>query len=173
MDESIQNLKSATFFGRRLTRRKIAEVQKVVRDFPSLSRRELGHTICEHPGWRTPKGTDSIQSALGLLEALEVAGVVTLPKKDASRAPGRQQPPVRSARSEAPAPIHCSLGRHLEGLLLTQARLVRDVTHQVFNCIVQSRQAERPNRSYPRISRRPIGKWKPGKPARAAVPVTG
>ena len=79
MDESIQTLKSTTFFGRRLTRRKIAEVQKVVRDFPALSRRELGHTICEHLGWRTPKGTDSIQSALGLLEALEEAGVVTLP----------------------------------------------------------------------------------------------
>ena len=66
-----------------------------------------------------------------------------------------------------------TLGRHLEGLLLTQARLVRDVTHQVFNSIVQSRQAERSNRSYPRISRRPIGKWKPGKPARAAAPATG
>ena len=113
MDESIQTLKSTTFFGRRLTRRKIAEVQKVVRNFPALSRRELGHTICEHLGWRTPKGTDSIQSALGLLEALEEAGVVTLPKKDASRAPGRQQPLVWSARSEAPAPIHCSLDRLL------------------------------------------------------------
>ena len=113
MDESIQDLKSTTFFGRRLTRRKIAEVQKIVRDFPALSRRELGHTICEHPGWRTPKGTDSIQSALGLLEALAEAGVVTLPKKDASRAPGRQQQPVWSERSEAPAPIHCALDRLL------------------------------------------------------------
>ena len=122
MDESIQTLKSATFFGRHLTRRKIAEAQKVVRDFPALSRRELGHTICEHPGWRTSKGTDSIQSALGLLEALEEAGVVTLPKKDASRAPGRQQQLVWSARSEAPAPIHCSLGR----LLPLQALVVEE-----------------------------------------------
>ena len=113
MDESIQDLKSTTFFGRRLTRRKIAEVQKIVRDFPALSRRELGHTICEHLGWRTPKGTDSIQSALGLLEALAEAGVVTLPKKDASRAPGRQQQPVWSERSEASAPIHCTLDRLL------------------------------------------------------------
>ena len=113
MDESIQDLKSTTFFRRRLTRRKIAELQKIVRDFPALSRRELGRTICEHLDWRTPKGTDSIQSVLRLLEALAEAGVVTLPKKDASRAPGRQQQPLWSERSEAPAPIHCTLDRLL------------------------------------------------------------
>ena len=114
MDEAIRTLKSTTFFGRRLTRRQIVEVQKTVRDFPALSRRELGHTICEHLGWHAPSGTDSIQSALGLLEALEEAGVVTLPRKDETRAPGRQRRPVRTARSEAPSPgisRHCSSDR--------------------------------------------------------------
>ena len=113
MDEAIRTLKSTTFFGWRLTRRQIAEVQKTVRDFPALSRRELGHTICEHLGWHAPSGTDSIQSALGLLEALEEAGVVTLPRKDETRAPGRQRRPVRTARSEAPAPIDGALARLL------------------------------------------------------------
>ena len=173
MDEAIRTLKSTTFFGRRLTRRQIAEVQKTVRDFPALSRRELGHTICEHLGWHAPSGTDSIQSALGLLEALEEAGVVTLPRKDETRAPGRQRTPVRTARSEAPAPFDCALARHLEALLLRQAKLVHDVTLHVFDSIVQSRQAERPGRSYPRVSRQPIGKWKPGKPAKATASAYG
>ena len=113
MDEAIRTLKSTTFFGRRLTRRQIAEVQKTVRDFPALSRRELGHTICEHLGWHAPSGTDSIQSALGLLEALAEVGVVTLPRKDETRAPGRQRRPVRTARSEAPARIDGALARLL------------------------------------------------------------
>ena len=37
MDEAIRKLKSTTFFGRRLTRRQIADVQCTVRDFPKLS----------------------------------------------------------------------------------------------------------------------------------------
>ncbi|MDE0000879.1 MAG: IS4 family transposase [Rhodospirillaceae bacterium] len=113
MDESIRKLKSTTFFGRRLTRRQIAEVQSIVRGFPALSRRELGHTVCEHLNWRTPGGNDSIQSALGLLEALETAGVVVLPEKDASRRPGRQGRPVHGPRSEPQPPIECALDRLL------------------------------------------------------------
>ena len=48
LDPLIQNLKSTTFCGRRLTRRQIADIQEVVRTFPQLSRNELGQTVCEH-----------------------------------------------------------------------------------------------------------------------------
>ena len=56
MDLLIENLKSTTFFGKRLTRRQIADIQETVGLFPKLSRTELGHTICEHLRWQTPKG---------------------------------------------------------------------------------------------------------------------
>ena len=39
----------------------------------------------------------------------------------------------------------------------------------IVGAIVSCRQNTRPNRSYPRRSRKPIGKWKPEKPARAAA----
>ena len=55
MDPRIETLPSTTFFGRRLTRKQIADIQKTVALFPSLSRRELGYTVCEHLGWLTPK----------------------------------------------------------------------------------------------------------------------
>ena len=59
-----------------------------------------------------------------------------------------------------------TLGRHLEGLLLAQGELVRDMAHRVFECIVRTHHAQRPHRSSRRISHRPIGKWKPAKPAK-------
>ena len=60
LDPLIQNLKSTTFCGRRLTRRQIADIQEVVRTFPKLSRNELGQTICEHVRWQTPSGSNRI-----------------------------------------------------------------------------------------------------------------
>ena len=71
MDPRIENLKSTTFLGKRLTRRQIADIQDAVGRFPALSRRELGHTICEHLGWYTPTGRYRIQSGLRMLEQLE------------------------------------------------------------------------------------------------------
>ena len=56
MDPLIEKLKSTTFFGRRFTRRQIAEVQQMVATFPALSRKELAQTICEHLHWHTPSG---------------------------------------------------------------------------------------------------------------------
>ncbi len=68
MDLRIRQLRSTTFGGERLTRRQIAAIQETVGLFPKLSRTELGHTICEHLGWRTPTGRYRIQQARGLLE---------------------------------------------------------------------------------------------------------
>ena len=56
VDPLIEKLKSTTFFGRRFTRRQIAEVQQMVATFPALSRKELAQTICEHLHWHTPSG---------------------------------------------------------------------------------------------------------------------
>ena len=40
MDPRIKNLKSTTFFGRRFTRRQIADIQQTVATFLALSRKE-------------------------------------------------------------------------------------------------------------------------------------
>ena len=65
MDPLIEKLKSTTFFGRRFTRRQIAEVQQMVATFPALSRKELAQTICEHLHWHTPSGGNRVQAAPG------------------------------------------------------------------------------------------------------------
>ena len=48
MDPRIEKLQSTTFFEKRLMRSQISNIQKTVRQFPSLSLRELGHTVCEY-----------------------------------------------------------------------------------------------------------------------------
>ena len=68
MDPRIKNLKSTTFFGRRFTRRQIADIQQTVATFPALSRKELAQTICEHLHWHTPTGGNRVAAALGLLQ---------------------------------------------------------------------------------------------------------
>ena len=67
----IKKLQSTTFFGRRFTRRQIAEIQQTVATFRALSREELVQTICEHLRWRTPSGGNRVTAALRLLEQLE------------------------------------------------------------------------------------------------------
>ena len=63
---------------------------------------------------------------------------------------GRERPAGKKLKVNFRSAMQ-TLGRHLEALLLRQAKLVRDVTLHVFDSIVQSRQAERPGRSYPRV----------------------
>ena len=58
MDFRIENLKSTTFGGTRLTRRWMADLQKTVARFSALSRHKLASTLCSHLGWFTPKGRD-------------------------------------------------------------------------------------------------------------------
>ena len=88
LDPRIQQLPSTTFFGRRLTRRQIAAIQETVALLPRLSHTELGHTICEHLHWHTPRGRNRIQLAMRLLEQLERLGILTLPaRQSAGRGP--------------------------------------------------------------------------------------
>ena len=120
MDPRIEALRSTTFFGRRLTRQKISEIQAMVAAFPALSRHELGQTICEQLGWRTGTGTNRIQLCQRLLEELERLSLVVLPAKDACYARGPRKPIEKSHRTEEKPAIAEPLG----ALLPLQLRLV-------------------------------------------------
>ena len=100
MDSRIENLKSTTFGGRRFTRKDIAVIQQTADKFSKLSRRELGHTVCELLEWHTPKGENKIQSCLGALESLEELGVLSLPKKDASKKRGPQKKIIWTSQTD-------------------------------------------------------------------------
>ena len=90
-DDAIEQLKSTTFSDRRFTRKQISEIQVTVKTFSNLSRRELGHTICELHQWVTPSGSDKIQSCLSTLEEMEALGLFTLPvKKKTCRGPQKK-----------------------------------------------------------------------------------
>jgi len=60
-----------------------------------------------------------------------------------------------------------SVARHIEALLLNQAKLVKDAVNTVVANMYTCRQKLRPNRSYDRRSRKPSGKWQPAKAAKA------
>ena len=63
--------------------------------FPTLSRKELAQTVCEHFDWTTPKGRNKISSGLKLLEGLEGFGLITLPAKKEKKKPVRRKPEFR------------------------------------------------------------------------------
>ena len=118
MEPLIKKLKSTTFFGRRFTRRQIAEVQQMVATFPALSRKELAQTICEHLHWHTPSGGNRVKAALGLLEQLEQAGILRLPpKRTQNMRSGPRQPVVPTRRSDPQPRIETGL-RELQPLRL-------------------------------------------------------
>ena len=125
MDPRIENLKSTTFSGRRLTRRQIADVQETVALSPALSRNELSKTICEHLSWTTPKGGYRVAACLRMLESLEECGVLTLPAKR-NTIPGPRAPIARTARSDPGPAIACPLAE-LEPLSLRPATQERDI----------------------------------------------
>ncbi len=109
MDEAIRKLKSTTFFGRRLTRRQIADLQRTVRECAGLSRHELGLTICEHLNWHTPGGAPRARLARRVLEHLEGLGLFTLPAKDESKQRGGQKALAWTARSAPRAEVRAAL----------------------------------------------------------------
>ena len=111
MDSRIEKLKSTTFCGTRLTRRRIADIQKTVKMFPALSRHELAATLCTHLGWFTPKGRDRrLGSCLRMLEQLESGGIVSLPaKRPGSRTGTGGRRPWHTSRSDPGSAIECEL----------------------------------------------------------------
>ena len=56
------------------------------------------------------------------------------------------------------------VGRKIEVLILKSADMVTETLNQIIAGISSCRQRKRPSRSYPRCSKKPIGKFKPGKP---------
>lgn len=62
-----------------------------------------------------------------------------------------------------------TVGRNIEALLLRQANLLNETINNIIASISTRRQKLRPNRSYDRRSRKPIGKWKPPKPAKSTT----
>lgn len=119
MDPRITNLETTTFFGRRLTRRQIADIQETVALFPNDSRSELAKTVCEHLSWLTPKGDYRVSACLRTLERLEGFGILTLPEKRDNGSGAL--PPIRHTAASDPQPgIACDLSA-LEPLSLCAA----------------------------------------------------
>ena len=122
MDPGIENLTSTTFFGRRLTRRQIADIQETVALLPALSRNELAKTVCEHLGWTTPKGDYRVSACLRTLESLEERGILTLPAK--RNTASEQRRAIEHTERSDPGPEPASLAR-LSPPVRTSPALVR------------------------------------------------
>ena len=105
MDVQIEKLKTTTFFGRRFSRKQIAEIKETVTRFPALSRDELAMTLCENLNWTTPKGEYRRSACLRTLETLEQQAVLTLPAKRNPHATAkRQQQAGQSVLESTPVP---------------------------------------------------------------------
>ena len=135
MDPRIEKLKSTTFFGRRFTRRQIADIQQTVARFPALSRKELAETICEHLNWRTAAGGNRVAAALGLLEQLEQAGILTLPPKHTQNMRPGPRPPVAATPRSAPQPLIATSLRDLQPLRLQRVEQQEDT--QLWNEFIE------------------------------------
>ncbi len=83
MNPKIEALESTTFGSKRFTRKQLFMIQETVTEFPNLSHRELGLTICELIQWVNPAGNHKIQSCLSALKEMEKIGLFTLPAKRA------------------------------------------------------------------------------------------
>ncbi len=56
-----------------------------------------------------------------------------------------------------------TMARHLEQLFLSQVRFTCKTLNTVIDALGFCRQAKRPGRKYPRVSMKPVGKWRPSK----------
>ena len=67
------------FCGTPIRRREIELIREAVGGYPSLSRTELAHTVCELLGWKRPSGRLKSRECLDLLDQLDAEGVVVFP----------------------------------------------------------------------------------------------
>ncbi len=96
--------------GREVTREQLSEILETVGLFPSLSRKELAATICEHLGWVTLTGNNKLDACTKLLEKLENKGLVRLPAKQEQYRRNRiQRPIVLTSRTDRRAAISGNL----------------------------------------------------------------
>ena len=110
MKQKIESLNTTTFAGRRFTRKQLSVVQQTVQTFPSLSLRELAHTVCENLDWVTSTGTNKIQTCLNALEAMQTADLFVLPKKK-ERSKRKQKPIPQSHHTDPQSVITGSLAQ--------------------------------------------------------------
>ncbi len=109
MSQELETLETTTFNGKRFTRKQLAQIQETVDTFSALSRRELGHTLCEHFQWITPKGSHRIQYCLGALEEMEKIGIIKLPAKINNQKHVTQKKIIWTDRTKEQQRICCSL----------------------------------------------------------------
>ena len=67
--------------GREVSEEEIELIRETVELFPSLSREELAHTICDHLEWYSATGAPKREACGKLLLRLEAHGVIALPAK--------------------------------------------------------------------------------------------
>lgn len=84
--------------GRQIKSEELARIYETVGTFPSLSRKELAQTICEHLSWYTASGRNKIDACLKLLHRLETKGLIQLPEKSEGQSI-KWKPPVITDRS--------------------------------------------------------------------------
>ena len=96
------NTPLATFSGRSITGRELAEIKETVSIFGNLSQKELTQTICEHLDWRTPSGTNKLDACHRMLKSFEQQGVIRLPEKRSR--PSRKPVVIAHTPETAPTP---------------------------------------------------------------------
>ena len=111
MSEAIDLLASTTFAGKRFNRKQLVQIQQTVNTYRHLSRRELGHTLCEHLNGVTPGGEHRIQTCLNALEEMQAAGLFQLPKKQAYAEKATQQPIQWSSHTASQPAIDGAIGQ--------------------------------------------------------------
>jgi len=90
----------------------VEHIQLVLKRFPSLSRKEIVHTLCETLGWLTPAGLPKVNACTKLLRRLEAQGSIRLPAKReqySHRTPSGVSTPVLSSRTVAQPLLNLSL----------------------------------------------------------------
>jgi len=100
-----------SFCGRELMPEELDLIRQITRDFSALSLTELAHTVCELLQWCRPNGGLKSRECYLFLQALHERGwlpwLSPQPKKLRPRAT------VWDERSDAPAPLHGSIGDYL------------------------------------------------------------
>jgi hypothetical protein len=90
----------------------IDHIRLVSGRFPTLSRNEIVHTLCETLDWLTPAGRPKLTACFKLLHRLEAQGNIRLPAKREQythRADAGVSTPALSSRTVAQPPLNISL----------------------------------------------------------------
>jgi len=136
---------------REISAEDVAYMRSVAKRFPSLSRKELTFTLCEHLEWLTPAGRPKFTACSKLLARLEQAGELCLPAlREDKRHPGPRAgvPRRANARTDPAAPF----ARSLSEMDPVTLRLVRDrQDERLWNGYV--------DRYHPLGYKKPFGYW--------------